>query len=301
MENDWIFLRGTKYKRIQENYLISEDSKSIVFNGFFYRWDGLYYRRAITSLNKASSLHRAIWIYYNGDISECFEVHHKDCNSKNNDIGNLELMRSGEHQSLHGKLPNSWPQSEECKRRLREQNSKATEWHQSKEGREWHKNMLKSVYQYYEGLNMQNHVKYVENPLKDSSYGKDSAQTNAKQSFVSNLKLTMKKGIVVFVAQCLKLTNMLSKPLVVTNVESKKCKTPEKVYDITVDIDGCYYANGYLVSNSDSARYMANARIEFGRGPGNMTPEKLMMLKNQAGFGPKPRGFQGPQQPFLGR
>lgn len=52
---------------------------------------------------------------------------------------------------------------------------------------------------------------------------------------------------------------------------------------------------------ADATRYMANARIEFGRGPGNMTPEKLMMLKNQAGFGPKPRGFQGPQQPFLGR
>ena len=52
---------------------------------------------------------------------------------------------------------------------------------------------------------------------------------------------------------------------------------------------------------SDAARYMATARIEFGRGPGSMTPEKLTQLKNNAGFGPKPRGFNGPQQPFLGR
>jgi len=100
----------------------------------------------------------------------------------------------------------------------------------------------------------------------------------------------------------LKLTNMLSKPLVVTNVELKKCKIPEKVYDITVDIDGCYYANGYLVSNSDSVRYMANARIQYGRGPGSMTPEKLNQIKANAGFGPKQIPIQQKlQNPFLGR
>ena len=52
---------------------------------------------------------------------------------------------------------------------------------------------------------------------------------------------------------------------------------------------------------ADSVRMMANARIDFGRGLNNMTAEKLTQLKAQAGFGPKPRGFNGPQQPFLGR
>ena len=46
---------------------------------------------------------------------------------------------------------------------------------------------------------------------------------------------------------------------------------------------------------------MASARLEFGRGPGNMTAEKLTQLKANAGFGPKARGFLGPQTPFLGR
>ena len=46
---------------------------------------------------------------------------------------------------------------------------------------------------------------------------------------------------------------------------------------------------------------MAKARIEFGRGPGSLTPEKLMQIKTNAGYGPKatPRLVQ--QTPFVGR
>lgn len=39
---------------------------------------------------------------------------------------------------------------------------------------------------------------------------------------------------------------------------------------------------------ADSVRYMANARIQYGRGLGSMTPDKLKELKSKAGFGPKP-------------
>lgn len=54
---------------------------------------------------------------------------------------------------------------------------------------------------------------------------------------------------------------------------------------------------------ADSVRYMANARTQYGRGLGSMTPDKLNQLKSQAGFGPKPRGnpMIGPQTPFIGR
>jgi hypothetical protein len=53
---------------------------------------------------------------------------------------------------------------------------------------------------------------------------------------------------------------------------------------------------------ADSARYMANARIQYGRGPGSLTPDKLNQIKSQAGFGPKnvPIGKM-PMNPFLGR
>jgi phage terminase large subunit len=54
---------------------------------------------------------------------------------------------------------------------------------------------------------------------------------------------------------------------------------------------------------ADSMRYMANARTQYGRGPGSMTPEKLQEIKNRSGFGQKPRGNPGagPLPPFIGR
>lgn len=55
---------------------------------------------------------------------------------------------------------------------------------------------------------------------------------------------------------------------------------------------------------ADSARYMANARIQFGRGPGSLTPEKLMEMKNKAGFGSKPVPLRHQvmnANPFVGR
>lgn len=52
---------------------------------------------------------------------------------------------------------------------------------------------------------------------------------------------------------------------------------------------------------ADSVRYMANARIQYGRGPGSMSPEKLMQLKSQAGYGPKTSPQKGIQKQFFGR
>lgn len=53
---------------------------------------------------------------------------------------------------------------------------------------------------------------------------------------------------------------------------------------------------------ADSIRYMASARIQFGRGPGSLTPDKLNQLKSNAGFGPKPVPYsQMKHNPFLGR
>ena len=55
---------------------------------------------------------------------------------------------------------------------------------------------------------------------------------------------------------------------------------------------------------ADCCRYMANARIEYGRGPGTMTPDKLAQLKANAGFGPKPIPIRHQvmnANPFLGR
>ncbi len=52
---------------------------------------------------------------------------------------------------------------------------------------------------------------------------------------------------------------------------------------------------------ADSARYMANARIQYGRGPGSMTKDKLDKIKMQAGVY-KPPAISRPmpnQSPFM--
>lgn len=56
-------------------------------------------------------------------------------------------------------------------------------------------------------------------------------------------------------------------------------------------------ARDWTTHAADSARYMANARIEYGRGPGSMTKEKLNEIRNRAGYG-KPQ-IRLPRQPPL--
>jgi len=57
----------------------------------------------------------------------------------------------------------------------------------------------------------------------------------------------------------------------------------------------------YCSHAADSIRYMANARIQYGRGPGSLSKDKLDQMKVNAGFGPKNVGRQMPMQPFVGR
>jgi hypothetical protein len=144
MEDIWIFLRGERYKRIQENYLVSESGKTIIFNGFFYKLYENYYRRAKTTYNPIGYLHRAIWTYYNGEIPKGYHVHHKDHDTTNNEIQNLEIIKESEHQKYHNNLPGCWAQSEECANVLRQHSEKAKEWHRSEQGREWHRNHAKN-------------------------------------------------------------------------------------------------------------------------------------------------------------
>lgn len=51
---------------------------------------------------------------------------------------------------------------------------------------------------------------------------------------------------------------------------------------------------------ADSVRYMANARTQYGRGPGSLSKDKLNEIKSNAGFGVKPTPRLGPQSPFTG-
>lgn len=87
--------------------------------------------------NKPVRLHRYVWEKHNGKIPKGYHVHHKDHNTNNNDISNLELIEQKKHLSMHA--------LEERNIALARKNlkkygfAKASEWHKSKDGKEWHR------------------------------------------------------------------------------------------------------------------------------------------------------------------
>ncbi len=119
---------------------------SVVFNGItfrryplspdescrkYYRCDGRFRKRGI------SYLHHEVWKYYNGEIPAGYHIHHKDGNTLNNDISNLELILGREHLSMHtrerAKTEREW-----FRKNLDAARPKAAEWHRTEEGHKWH-------------------------------------------------------------------------------------------------------------------------------------------------------------------
>jgi len=122
-----------------------KNGKLAYFNGLrFYRDDktGYYLNSTIRK-----RLHRYVWEHHNGSIPKGVHVHHKDFNKSNNDISNLGPLIKKTHLVLHGiekTLNDEW--LEWARKNLTENaRPKASEWHGSQAGREWHKKHYQDV------------------------------------------------------------------------------------------------------------------------------------------------------------
>jgi hypothetical protein len=113
--------------------------KFVYFDGYKFTRDdktGYYLNSTIRQ-----RLHRYVWEFYNGPIPKGYHIHHKDFNKANNDISNLQLLSFEEHEKLHGEAHAAdegfrvWAKANLAKTAR----PKASEWHKSEEGREWHK------------------------------------------------------------------------------------------------------------------------------------------------------------------
>lgn len=114
------------------------------FNGItFYRTDKNDYFR-YSSNGKTILMHRYVWEFYNCKIPKGYHIHHIDGDKANNDISNLKLMKGVEHWKLHGRMLTD--EERDWKRSNVVQNAvpKATEWHKSEEGKQWHKEQVQS-------------------------------------------------------------------------------------------------------------------------------------------------------------
>lgn len=116
--------------------------RSIKFNGRKYslKENGYYY-----NCTTRRHLHQAVWEYHNGPIPDGYQIHHIDFNKENNDISNLACLSVKEHAAIH-KDALTDGQRQWKRDNLRENAlPKATEWHKSEEGREWHRQHAKKM------------------------------------------------------------------------------------------------------------------------------------------------------------
>ena len=91
------------------------------------------------------SLHREVWKFHNGPIPGGHHVHHKDGNTLNNDISNLECMPAGAHLRDHVRTPEARQRAREHMNRIRESEA-AKAWHQSPAGQAHHSRLGKAVW-----------------------------------------------------------------------------------------------------------------------------------------------------------
>jgi len=75
---------------------------SVEFEGVTYQLSGRYYVAPPSKRKDHCNLHRAVWSFFNGPIPDGYHVHHKNHNSFDNRIENLEIFTSpGIHLQHH--------------------------------------------------------------------------------------------------------------------------------------------------------------------------------------------------------
>lgn len=143
--------------RIQTN--LQETTERIVFNGIPYRRYPNspklelrnYFICSKGKDNRVRRLHQAIWEHHNGPIPKGYHIHHKDGNTLNNDIANLECLSNKDHRRTH------WTpeESERARKHAESIRPLAKEWHASETGREWHKKHARDV---WDGMPIKKHT-----------------------------------------------------------------------------------------------------------------------------------------------
>lgn len=115
----------------------SKDKDIAIFDGLTFRRDKKtgYYLNAKTH----KRLHVYIWEHFNGAVPVGYHVHHKDFDKSNNDIKNLVLLTASDHAKLHGESWDDDRYEKQIKNLNKNARPKASEWHKSEAGREWHK------------------------------------------------------------------------------------------------------------------------------------------------------------------
>jgi phage terminase large subunit len=148
---------------------------------------------------------------------------------------------------------------------------------------------MQNHYQSYRELPILKNVKFVKKIIQLKWYGKDFVPVSVKRVTGYCQQLITKIVLASFVRLYSFVINTVLRRHVVKNVKLYQCLETEEVYDLTIENDQCYYANGYLVSNSDAFRYLAMSLNYIKK---DITAEDIDRLYNQA------RGLTQQNHPF---
>lgn len=112
-------------------------------NGKFQYFNGIKYTRDdktgyYLNSTRRKRIHRAVWEFHNGTIPVGHDIHHVDGDKSNNSINNLQLISKSKHATLHGTERAETRYEWMCNNLKENAVPQASEWHRSKEGREWH-------------------------------------------------------------------------------------------------------------------------------------------------------------------
>lgn len=135
------------------------------------------------------------------------------------------------------------------------------------------KNMLERVG--LENLVFQQFVLCAERNIKQKYIIRNFVQTNVKpKPDICHMSM-MKQELAPFVEKDLAVTN-IRKEEHVQELVPLKLREEQKVFDIEVEDDHCYFANNILVSNSDAFRYLVQSLGYIG---GSLSKAKLDEMK----------------------
>lgn len=133
-----------KYKSVVDRQYF--DGKTFTkYIGNEYYWWKVPCNQGKYQAGRSVSMHRYVWEYYNGDIPDGYQIHHKDHNRANNDISNLEMVETTEHCRYHAKKRVE-ADPEKFKAFTEAGIKAAPAWHRSEAGKLWHReHALKTV------------------------------------------------------------------------------------------------------------------------------------------------------------
>jgi hypothetical protein len=113
--------------------------KFIIFDGKSFCRDEKTGYYCYNNGKRTQRLHRYVYEFYNGKIPNGFDVHHVDGNKNNNDISNLVILTRQDHAKIHGEKLTEEQRQQRRENVIKNANPKASEWHGSEVGRNWHK------------------------------------------------------------------------------------------------------------------------------------------------------------------